>query len=113
MSLGQYIGLGPGGSVGINDQLTLGFPAQAFFPGQAQAPTFNGGLKTPPTLAYPTGLSQVGYPVGMLNDPSGAVAAASAAPFSPVHSPVLWAIAFILIGIIGLRHIHFRGIDNG
>lgn len=109
--MGQFLGpLGPGGSVGVNDQLTLGYPMSAFFPTQAQAPTFSGGMKTPPTLAYPTGLSQVGYPVGGggINDMT---TAAVAAPFSPKASPVLWAVAFLLLGVWGLRHIHFRGID--
>ena len=100
---------GPGGTIGVNDQLSLAYTASALFPTQAQAPTWSGGMKTPPTLAYPTGLSQVGYPVGP--GQSDMTSNAVAFPFSLQHSPALWAIIFILVGVWGLRHIHFRGID--
>lgn len=99
--------LGPS-SIGANDQLLPTFTANAFWPGQAQAPTFTGGLKSPPTLAYPTGQSAVGYP-NPVSDP--ATVAAQANPWSPTASPVLWAVAFLIVGILGLRHIHFREVE--
>jgi hypothetical protein len=109
----SYDGLPSYGSMGANDQLVPVFTASSLFPTQAQAPTFSGGLKSPPTLAYPTGLQQVGYP---LNSDGGTMtqtsSAAASDPFNPRKSPVLWAIGFLLIGIIGLRKIHFQAIDR-
>lgn len=110
-----YDGLPAYGSAGINDQLVPVFTLSAFAPGQAQAPTYSGGLKSPPTLAYPTGLSQVGYPVGDTGGTGNLNSVASNAaanPWSPTQSPVVMAIAFLLVGIIGLRIIHFKGIDK-
>jgi hypothetical protein len=35
--------------------------------------------------------------------------AAANDPFSPEKSPVLWACVFLVVGLLGLRYVHWRG----
>jgi hypothetical protein len=76
-------------------------------PSQAYIPYFNGRGAPTPTLPPPI---QIG---GSHNSWAGGMGLSSNAaaedPWNIFESPVIWAIAFLVIGILGLRHIHWRG----
>jgi len=35
--------------------------------------------------------------------------AAAADPFNPMISPTMWAVLFLVVGLLGLRYVHWRG----
>lgn len=90
------------GSLVINGQIVPVPMAGQFFPPLASAPFYKGSGQAPPTvpLNYMQGS-------GMAADASAAKAAAN--PWSPTQSPVIIAIAALIIGILGLRYVHWRG----
>ena len=99
------------GSSVVNGQLVPTLTFRQVFPSQAAAPYFYGNGSKPATLAgfAPTG----GIGGGPISTASGngvgfADSAYDGNPWSPTASPLPWAIAFLLIGFIGLRHIHWR-----
>lgn len=93
----------------INGQLVPVLTTRQYHPSQAAAPYWYGNGSKPATLA---GFSPM---MGGSVAASGAYMGGSA-PMSggydgnpwDVSSPVPWAIAFLIIGFIGLRHVHWR-----
>ncbi len=93
------------GSAPINGQLVPELTSTQIFPSSAYVPYYQGrGAYTPtlpPPVSFVTGSD--GWSTGM--QPNEAMQD----PFNPVKSPVLWAVAFLVIGVLGLRHVHWRG----
>lgn len=97
----------------INGQLVPVFTMRGMFPSQAAAPYYYGNGAKPATLAgFSTAGSarqSVNMTTGIGGGPSGgSSAAAGAAPWNLQVSPTGWAVAFLVIGFLGLRHIHWR-----
>ncbi len=44
---------------------------------------------------------------GIVNGDQAAEAGAD--PFNPQKSPVVWAMIFLVVGLLGLRYVHWRG----
>lgn len=95
------------GSAPINGQLVPELTATQVFPSAAYVPYYQGrGAYTPtlpPPVSFLAGGGNDGWSTGMLPNE------ASQDPFNPMKSPVLWAVAFLVIGVLGLRHVHWRG----
>jgi hypothetical protein len=89
----------------INGQRVPLFTNDAFAP-HAYVPVAPVGV----AQNYPTGAPIVGG--GGSTAETQAVHAAQNAPFSFVHSPLPWAVTFIVIGLLGLRIIHWRFLDK-
>lgn len=94
----------------INGQLVPVFTYRGVFPSQAAAPYWYGNGAKPRTLAgfqaATTPLSSAAG-LGVGGGPIDGGAAASA-PFDPKSSPTLWAIAFLIVGMVGLHQVHWR-----
>ena len=90
------------GSLVTNGQI-LGVPmAGQFFPDMASAPFVKGSGQPPPTVP-------INYMQGnqtAMGNPQAMIAAAN--PFSPTMSPLIFAVGALIIGILGLRYIHWR-----
>jgi len=88
----------------INGQLVPVFTTRGMFPSQAAAPYMYGNGSKPATLA--------GFSPGMGISSSLAVGGGPSSddesPWNPRVSPVPWALAFLVVGMIGLRQIHWR-----
>lgn len=99
------------GSSVVNGQLVNNFTWSAMKPSQAAAPYYQGNGAKPRTLmGYGMGVTgPAGTGIGGGGYASGAANDASAQPWNPQKSPVPWAIAFLIVGILGLRHVHWRG----
>lgn len=98
------------GSSVVNGQLVTNYTMSALKPSQAAAPYWQGNGSKPRTL--------MGYGMGSTGQAAGAgiggggvltSSDAGAAPWSFQSSPVPWAIIFLVVGILGLRHVHWRG----
>lgn len=101
------------GSTVVNGLLVPNFTWRALGPSQAAAPYWYGNGSKPATLAgYSAAVSPLSMASGVTGMGGGAVATASAGagdnPWSLVHSPTPWAMAFLVIGFLGLRFIHWR-----
>lgn len=94
------------GSAPVNGQLVPELMGQQIFPGNAFVPYYQGRGAYTPTLPPPVsfGGSHDGWTTGITNADE-----AAGDPFNPVKSPVIWAAAALVVGILGLRHIHWRG----
>lgn len=97
------------GSSVVNGQLVPNFTWRAMAPSQAAAPYWYGNGSKPATLAgfgsNPSVLSSAsGVGGGSLSVSPGAVDN----PWSLRESPVPWAILFLVVGVLGLRYIHWR-----
>jgi hypothetical protein len=97
----------------VNGQLVPVFTLSALRPSQAAAPYYRGSGAKPPTLAGygfnalgPGGMASGGV-VGTGIGGGGVGASMITNPFDPRQSSVVWAMAFLLVGIVGLRYIHF------
>ena len=93
-------GYGNNGTLTVNGQIVPMPMTSAFYPSFASAPFYKGSGQPPPTipLSYTSSSS-----------PSAAVASAAAAnPFSFTQSPLLISVAALVIGVLGLRYIHWR-----
>lgn len=90
------------GTLYVNNQIVPAPQSQAFFPSGQQYPYYHGTGQGPATVP-------LNYMGGGSNGTEGEAANASAMPFSIVHSPVIWAIIFLIVGISGLRYVHWRG----
>ncbi len=99
---GPY-GLESAGSMQVNSQIVPVPMSGAFFPALAQAPYYNGSGQPPPTVA----LSYMQTGSGGTNQAAADVAASN--PFSFVDSPLIIAVLALVIGILGLRYVHWRG----
>lgn len=98
------------GSQPVNGQLVPELTSTQVFPSAAYVPYMQGRGAATPTLPPPTSWFSGGqnpYTTGL--EVSGTAAEAASEPFNPVKSPVLWALGFLVIGILGLRHVHWRG----
>lgn len=86
----------------VNNQLVPELMSGQVFPSAAYVPYYAGrGAPTPTLPGVVTGDSG-GNVVYQASD-------AGSAPWDPQKSPVVWAIAFIIIGWMGLRWIHWNG----
>lgn len=97
------------GSSVVNGQLVSNYTWSAMKPSQAAAPYYVGNGVKPRTLMG-FGMGSSGLAGTGIGGGGGSAASmdAIAAPWSPRASPVPWAIGFLIIGILGLRHIHWR-----
>lgn len=98
------------GSQPVNGQLVPELTNTQIFPSQAYVPYMQGRGAATPTLPPPVSwFSGGGNPYTTGLETSGTASQAAAEPFNPVKSPVLWALVFLVVGILGLRHVHWRG----
>lgn len=98
------------GSQPVNGQLVPELTPTQIFPSPAYVPYMQGRGAATPTLPPPVSWFSGGnnpYTTGI--DMSDASTQAAAEPFNPVKSPVWWALGFLVIGILGLRWVHWRG----
>lgn len=91
------------GTLLVNNQIVASPMSSAYFPSSQQYPYFKGNGQGPATIP----LNYMGTS-GSGGTTSQASAAASM-PFSLTQSPVIWAIIFLIVGVAGLRYIHWRG----
>lgn len=85
----------------VNNQIVPAPMSSAYYPSGGAYPYYKGNGQGPATIPLNyMGSSQSG---------SGAAANAAAMPFSLTNSPVIWAIIFLIVGVAGLRYIHWRG----
>lgn len=98
------------GSKVINGQLTNVFTMRAMAPSQAAAPYMYGNGSKPATLAgfSPSMGTARGGVVNMTTGIGGGPIDDGSSPWDARTSPTAWAIAFLIIGFLGLRHIHWR-----
>lgn len=101
------------GSDGINDQLVPvktwdAFSPRGYGPMMVAAPSISPTL--PPFLGNATGTPGAAGSAVMGGDQANVNAAAQAAaqPFNLRLSPVVWALGFLLVGLVGLRVVHWR-----
>ena len=88
------------GSMVTNGQIVPTPMASAFFPNLASAPFYQGNGQPPPTV-----------PLSYMNAGSGGnqlSSVAAANPFSFTMSPLLMAVIALVVGMLGLRYIHWR-----
>ena len=95
----MQFGLGSAGTLPVNSQLIPAPMASAFYPGAAEMPIYRGSGQAPPTVP-------LNYMSASGSD-AKAIAAASN-PWSPIDSPLPWAIGALVVGMLGLRYIHWR-----
>lgn len=99
------------GSSVTNGQLVPNLTYRQMFPSQAAAPYMYGNGSKPATLA---GFApQMGAPMSTASGSGVGIGGGPGSgyegdPWSPTNSPLPWAIGFLVIGFIGLRHIHWR-----
>lgn len=95
-------------SMVVNGQLVAMRQSDAYAP-IVFGPTLRGGVTPVPNVpvnAYgPTGGAVL---TGSGNPASAGVQAASASPWSPVASPLPWVVLALVIGLLGLRYIHWE-----
>lgn len=91
------------GTLYTNNQIVPAPMTSAYYPDGSQYPYYKGSGQGPATVP----LNYMGGAGG--NATNGEAANAAAMPFSIIHSPVIWAIIFLLVGVAGLRYIHWRG----
>jgi hypothetical protein len=110
------------GSVGVNDQL-VPIPTLAAFHPLAFGPTYTGPAFWPRQGVYnvppimPSASMQASMPAsayGGTVGENGTYDAPTAlgpqgSPWSLKHSPLLWALLFLVVGLAGLHFIHFKG----
>jgi hypothetical protein len=98
--------LGPDTSI-INGQRVALFQNDAFAPTSFFPVAPVGVAQT-----YPMGAPVVGGGQSSTGSDSMQVHQATNAPFSFTHSPLPWAITFLVIGLVGLRIVHWRFLDK-
>ena len=99
---GYTLGFATSGTSLINGGLRQVVQRSVINPPAAMMPLYQGNGAMAPTLPLPLGYGGTG-----IN--TAAAGAASANPFSPKHSPLPWLIGMLVVGILGLRYIHWRG----
>lgn len=88
------------GSLVVNGQIVPVPMAGQFFPSLASAPFYKGQGQPPPTVP-------INYlPMGGSSDVQAQAAGNN--PFSFIQSPLIIAVGALVIGILGLRYIHWR-----
>jgi hypothetical protein len=93
---------GGNGSLTVNGQILQVPMSSAFYPSNAQAPYYNGSGQPPPTI--PLNYLAGG---GAINQQQASTAASM--PFNPAQSPLIISVAALIIGVLGLRYVHWRG----
>lgn len=96
----------------INGQMVVvgqqyAFQGRGYGPTPLAYDTYSAQPTTPPFTGA-TGSTPAGYTAGgsdTANTTAAAVAAGS--PFNPKVSPVLWSVLMLLVGVLGLRLIHW------
>ena len=89
------------------------FARQSIVVGQGRGAGYSlpgaGGYDMPGLSGYGAGSSGngTGGSGGAAN--MDAAAAAASDPFNPSVSPVWWAVLFFVVGMLGLRYVHWRG----
>ena len=96
-----YAPVSENGSLVVNGQIVPVPMMGAFYPGIASVPFMRGSGQPPPTI--PLNYMSAGYTMSDAN-----AAAAASNPWSPSQSPLLWAIGALVVGLLGLRYIHWR-----
>ena len=104
------------GSLTTNGVLAPVYERSVFAPNNASAPYYAGRGAPPPTIAANFGgdgsSMDSSTSLGYSSEPGPAntdqAAAAASDPFNLSKSPVLWAVVFLVVGILGLRYIHWR-----
>lgn len=90
------------GTLFVNNQIVPAPMTSAYFPSGQQYPYYTGSGQGPATI-----------PLSYMGSGGSATSAqasnAAAMPFSFTQSPVIWAIIFLVVGVAGLRYIHWRG----
>jgi hypothetical protein len=97
----------------VNGQLVTVNPAAAVYPA-AYGPSpimydMYGTQPTTPPFAGGAGGAAFAAPGGVDTANNTAAQVAAANPFHPRYSPLPWALGFLLISLLGLRLIHWRG----
>lgn len=88
------------GSLITNGQLVPAPMMGAFYPASGFAPFYKGNGQPPPTV-----------PISFMGQSSGSSALASTAVSNPLNfslSPTMMALIALIIGLLGLRYIHWR-----
>lgn len=101
MSNGYYSpAYGGSGSMSVNGQLVNVPMSSSFFPSAAAAPYYKGSGQSPPTipLSYSSGNGSTSTQAAM----------AAANPFSFTQSPLMIAVIALVVGVLGLRYVHWR-----
>lgn len=97
----------------VNGQLVAVNPAASIYPA-AYGPNpvqydFYATQPTTPPFAGGAGGAAFAAPGGVDTANNTAAQVAAANPFHPRYSPLPWAVAFLVIGLVGLRLVHWRG----
>lgn len=92
---------GPNGSLTVNGQIIPAPMTSSFFPDPASAPFYKGTGQPPPTVPLNFVSSATMYDTQ--------ANAAASDPWNITQSPVIIALAALIIGILGLRYVHWRG----
>lgn len=90
------------GSRSVNGQLIPVIEWAALASGNAVGPQFGGGPASPATIP-PNGSGG-----GMRNSMASVNGSAAAQPFSFKNSPVPLLIIMLIVGMLGLRYVHWR-----
>jgi hypothetical protein len=118
MSMGDSAKLGYESAI-INSQLVPVAPGQAYAPltfgqvfvGPGRWPR-NGPYNIPPIVSTSAGQASNagGVTTGMQPVPTSGAASANGNVnwFHPTKSPLLWAVGFLIAGLLMLHHIHFK-----
>ena len=91
------------GSLVLNGQIVPVPMSGQFFPSLASAPFYRGNGQPPPTLP----LNYMGY-MGSSSGSDYATQQMANNPWSPTQSPLIWALGALVVGLLGLRYIHWR-----
>lgn len=97
---GYYSPVAGNGTYVTNGQILQGPMQGAFFPSTAQVPFYKGSGQPPPTVP-------INYMSGSTSGDNLANLAGSN-PWSFTQSPLIIAVAALIIGLVGLRYIHWR-----
>lgn len=89
----------------VNNQLVPELMFAQVTPSQAYVPYYQGRGAPTPTLPGVAIGNPGGNVIYQAND-------AGSDPWNMQKSPVLWAIGFVIVGILGLRWIHFQGVGK-
>lgn len=99
-SFAYYSPVPGNGTYVTNGQILPGPMTGAFYPSLAAAPFYKGSGQPPPTIP----LSYMG--AGSSQDSLASLAGSN--PWSFTQSPLIIAVAALIIGLVGLRYIHWR-----
>lgn len=96
-----YTPLSGNGTLVANGQILPVPMSGQFYPSLASAPMYKGSGQPPPTVP-------LNYMQGSGGAGDAAAAKAASNPWSPTQSPLPIAVFALVVGILGLRYIHWR-----